>query len=658
MNGEPGAARRDLHGVIAVAALALAPHVLRFGPALAAAFAAPVLWRLLGEAGRLPLPGRERPLLLLVKYLVAIGTFAGVLAAYHGQLGRDAGVTLLGVLLGLKTLEAGSERDFYVLSFLAYFLVATNFFYSQSLPTAAYMTAVVVTVTAGLVRHTAGAAVALRGSFALAAALVLQSLPLMVIAFLLFPRLPGPLWGLPQSPSGAVTGLDEELTLGRLARLGVSDDLAFSVAFDGTPPRARDLYWRGPVLWDTDGATWRAGHGGEGPVPPVIAEGPRHRYTVTLEPSGTRVLPGLDAVTATGLTPGNARADYRLVAARPIASRLRYTLESATAYRMPAITPAQRAAALALPGDFHPRARALGKALRAAAGSVDDFVTRALAYFRHEPFRYSLTPPPLAGDPIDRFLFATREGFCEHYAAAFTVLMRAGGVPARIVTGYQGGEFNVMSDYFQVRQRDAHAWVEIYRDDRGWVRVDPTAAVAPERVSAGLNPGLAGEAPRTALDPGAAPVRLWHHARALWEALNYQWGQWVLGFDAPEQRALLAHVGLPPLGRTGLALLMVLALGLGLAVLALVVLPYRASTSDRVAAAYARFCRRLARAGLARRPAEGPRDYAARISAVRPALAAEIARITDLYVLLRYADAPLPIARLERRVREFRVPKC
>ncbi|MBI5616532.1 MAG: DUF3488 domain-containing transglutaminase family protein [Gammaproteobacteria bacterium] len=654
MNAD-GLARRDLYAVSAVAALALAPHALRFGPGLAAAFGTLVLWRLLGAAGRLPLPGRGRPLLSLVKHVIGIGTLLGVLAVHHGQLGRDAGVTLLAVLLGLKTLEASTERDFYVLSFIAYFLVATNFFYSQSMLTAGYMTLVVLIVTAGLVRHTADGADDARASFALAARLVAQSLPLMIIAFLLFPRLPGPLWGLPQRAGGAVAGLAEELSLGGLTSLALTDELAFSVAFEGEPPRARDLYWRGPVLWDTDGTTWRAGQGARGPVPPVIVEGPRYRYTITLEPSNTRNLLLLDAATNTGDAPGRATADSRLLAARPLTSPVRYTLESATAYRLPAITPGQRAQALALPPGFHPRARAFAEELRAASRSTDDFVARTLAHFHDEPFKYSLTPPPLTGDAVDAFLFGTREGFCEHYAAAFTVLMRAGGVPARLVTGYQGGEFNAISDYFQVRQRDAHAWVEIYGASRGWVRVDPTAAVAPERVSLGLNAGLARNAPRTTLDADAAPLRVWRGARALWDAANYRWGQWVLGFEAPQQRALVASLGLPELGRSGLALLMIAALAIGMAGLALFVLRARTPPRDRAAAAYARFCARLARAGLVRRPAEGPRDFATRVAAARADLAAEVGAITDLYVLLRYADAPLPIVRLERRVRNFRV---
>jgi transglutaminase-like putative cysteine protease len=549
-----------------------------------------------------------------------------------------------------------AARDFYVVCFLAYFLVVTNFFYAQSLPTAFYLLAVTVVVTTALVRFNSPPALDDRACFRLAARMVAESVPLMVLCFVLFPRLPGPLWGMPGADESAVTGLSDDMTIGNIARLGVSDEVAFRVAFDGERPRARDLYWRGPVLWETDGRRWQAGEVARRGAASVVARGTRYRYEVLLEPHGERWLLGLDAVTAAGPEASSSRA-LELTARQPVRRRLRYSLESATEYALTDVTEQERRAALALPPDAHPRTRELSAEWRAEGLAGEALVRRALARFAAAPYAYTLTPPALRGDPIDEFLFDTKQGFCEHYAAAFVVLMRASGVPARVVTGYQGGEYNGVSDYLTVRQRDAHAWAEAWLEGRGWVRVDPTSAVAPERVSLGIGEFRGEDAALPILDVDTPAGAVWHRARELWEAANYEWSQWVLGYTPQRQRDLLERLGLGGLGPAGLAVALTIALAAALSLLALALLRRRPGATTPVTRAYEQFCRRLARAGLARAPHEGPLEFADRVAAARPDLAIAVREICRLYAVLRYADAPTGVDALRQRVHAFRVPR-
>ena len=327
MNPTPLSAREVLW-VAVVLLLALAPHMSRFPLILDFGFLSACLWRYLGAQGRLPLPDSEHRVLWVLKQLVAIAAFVTIYIAFRGKLGRDAGVELLAALLGLKLLEMRSPRDYYVVTFLCYFLVVTNFFYSQTIPTALYMLGVVVGATTVLIQYNTPLAYRKPGAMLrLSAAMTAQSVPLMLLAFLLFPRLPGPLWGLPQDAFDAVTGLSDSMSIGEITRLGMSNEIAFRVQFHGPEPRARSRYWRGPVLWHSDGRTWQAGSFADGP-PRVELHGQRYFYTVTMEPHRKRWLLGLDVVT--GKERGIIQtADYALKALQPVRKRMRYDLDSA-----------------------------------------------------------------------------------------------------------------------------------------------------------------------------------------------------------------------------------------------------------------------------------------------------------------------------------------
>ncbi|MCC7121340.1 MAG: DUF3488 domain-containing transglutaminase family protein [Gammaproteobacteria bacterium] len=645
---------RDLAWCCAGITLALGPHLTRLPPLLPLCFFALLVWRLAGALGKARLPHRDYRLLWALTQLGALGVFVGVYAHYQGGMGRDAGVALLCGLVGLKLLEMKEARDFYVVCFLAYFLVVTHFFYSQAIVTAIYLFGVTVLITAALIRFNSPASIGDRACATLAARMVLESVPLMVFCFMLFPRLDGPLWGMPGKDDHGVTGLSDHMEIGRIAHLGTSDEVAFRVAFDGARPRARDLYWRGPVLWVTDGRRWDAGDvaRGKGTVP-VVARGPRYRYEILLEPHDERWLLGLDAVTATGERMRVSRA-LELTSLQRVKQRRRYTLESSTAYSLRDLSAEERTAALQLPPAAHPRTRALAAAWRAAGRDDRGVVAAALQRFAAAPYGYTLTPPTLSGDPIDGFLFDTRLGFCEHYAASFVVLLRAAGIPARVVTGYQGGEYNGVSDYMVVRQSDAHAWAEVWFDDEGWVRADPTAAVAPERVSLGIGEFSRAGAGIRALEDNDTALALLHNARQLWDAANYQWSQWVLGYSPQRQRELMERLGLGHLTAGRLIVTLLIVGVLLLAGLAWLLLRRPAQQGGPAVRAWHMCCRRLAQAGLPRAAHEGPLEFAARVAAARADLASDIEAIARLYALLRYADAPHGLETLRERVRAFR----
>jgi transglutaminase-like putative cysteine protease len=406
-------------------------------------------------------------------------------------------------------------------------------------------------------------------------------------------------------------------------------------------------------LWHTDGRTWRTGSAGAGPALAAQLAGSEYRYTVTLEPHGRRWLFALELpATTTSTVAARGRSDLLLEARFPVVRRISYDLVSRTSFRLTELPPREREAALALPDAAHPRARELAGELRAAAANDRDFVTRVLRRFATEPFRYTLSPPALTADPVDQFLFESRAGFCEHYAAALVVLLRAAGIPARIVTGYLGGELNPLGEYFIVRQRDAHAWAEVWYEDDGWVRVDPTSYVAPARIERGIADLLPASAGLLGTAGSNAAQALWRVVGRGLDAVTYRWDRWVVGYNPARQRQLLERIGFGTIDIGTVAAIALAAIAGLLGLLALVLLRGAATRRDPVQRAYQRFCRKLERFGLIRLPHEGPLNFALRAARAQPALRSAISRITDHYLALRYGQAD-DRAGFIRRVRRF-----
>jgi transglutaminase-like putative cysteine protease len=619
----------NLTAILGSLAMVIAPHS-RHLPAWIPALAAVVLlarfyfgWR------RMKLPKKW----LLVA--LALSSTAAIALSYHTLYGRDVGVAMLTLMIALKVMEMTKPRDTIVVVLLAYFLVVTNFFYSQSIPTAFYMLLVVWIITATMIglQHQAGkpsVVTVLRQ----AAMMILQGIPVMLALFLLFPRVQGPLWGLPQINYSAKTGLGDSMAPGDLSSLTLSDAVAFRVLFDNPPANPGQFYWRGPVLWNYDGRNWRAGNNVTVQQPNIESLGPQLSYTVTMESHDRNWMFAIDMPVS---VPEGAylTTDYQLLSRRIVRDRLRYEMQSSPRYRAGIDdTPNSLRLALRLPAGVSPRARALVAQWRTEAGSDRDILLRALKLFREQPFVYTLSPVQLDKDPVDQFLFETRSGFCEHYASAFTFLMRAAGIPARVVTGYLGGETNPLDGYVVVRQSDAHAWSEIWLPGEGWVRIDPTAAVSPLRVERGLAEALpAFERPLLA----RGGFDWLKQARYAWDAAANNWNQWVLGYNPDRQIRFLGSMGLGNANWQDMVIILTFICAAILLALALaLLLRLESQRPDPVQRIYLSYCDALAKRGAARHPSEGPRDFAARVSMQFPELKVSAQKITALYVSLRY----------------------
>ncbi|MCB1742146.1 MAG: DUF3488 domain-containing transglutaminase family protein [Gammaproteobacteria bacterium] len=615
------------------------PHATHLPAWVLPLFALIVLYKCWLVWQQRPTPPRILTLLLGLCCIVGVGLSMGTV------LGREAGIALLTLLAALKLLETSAARDAYVVIFLGFFLVLTNFLYSQSLTTGGYMLLVVLQLTAcmwvlGTPSRRSQAAQA-RAALRQAATALFWSAPIALALFFLFPRLPGPLWKLPRDAHAGVSGLSEQMSPGDLSELSQSDALAFRVYFDSPPPPSSNRYWRGPVLTRTDGRTWhRAPAPHRRPRQGVQPLGALTRYSVELEPHQQRWLFALDVPVE--LPPGAMlNHDLELRSGRSIRRDYRYEMVSATSYRLDVDPRSVMRINLQLPLDAHPMARQLAARWKRLATSDGALLELALGFFRDGGFSYTLSPPLLPGDPVDQFLFQTRAGFCEHYASAFTVLMRAAGIPARVVTGYQGGEINPISGHLSVRQRDAHAWSEVWLVERGWVRVDPTAAVAPERVQIGARATLlAGDqlgADRLANDGGID--RLWKNLEHTLDYLDSTWNRWVLGYGNRQQEQLLGRLGIDASSLTQLAL-WILGVTVTVMVLASLWLVRQPPSRDPLQRAWHRLRRRLGAHGIHSDTSEGLEHLSARIAASHPHLAETAGEALRRLARARYGRPP------------------
>ena len=631
--------------LLAACVMVLAPHVTHLPIWATTVCAALLLWRtwITFRGNRMP----SRWILLPISIL-AMG---GVYWTYKTFFGQEAGVTMLVLLLAFKLLEMRAKRDLFVIVFLSFFLMLASFFYSQSILAAALMVAAgVLMLTAQLSFQYTGTAPPLKRRLALGTLIVALAIPLTLVLFLLFPRIQGPLWGLPGDAQSARSGLSDSMSPGNISELALSGEIAFRAKFIDKPPPNANLYWRGPVFGAYDGRTWtplQARMNFTGPVA-IAPRGEPIRYQVTLEPNGRRALLALEMpLTAPQVTdnPSRLSVELQILTRKPIGQRIRYDAESYVEYELqPNASDAVLREWLELPRGYNPQTLELAGRLRSHLRGDTEAVDAILKYFRQEKFSYTLEPPLLGQHAVDDFLFSTRAGFCEHYASAFVVLMRALGVPARVVTGYQGGEINTVDGFMTVRQSDAHAWAEVWLKNRGWTRVDPTAAVAPERVERNLAgaipPRLFGGLITLDRTPGAWMKAL-RELRHNWDAVTNSWNQWVLNYTPDRQRSLIQSLGFDNVDWRTLTGLM---FGLGAIVTAVVALPLtrnrqKLNPVDRL---YQALCRQMARRGCAPAKHEGPRAYAMRLtsasSPLNPVQKTAAARFLELYESIRYGS--------------------
>jgi len=646
-------APRQVLWLAALIVAAQLPHVLAVPAWISATSAALVGLRLflLRRDLRNPAapPTRIPPLLLVV----CAAAMAGAIRLSYGYfLGREPCVAFLGVLVATKFVEARNTRDGALLACLASFLLVTPFFYSQSLLAAIAAAPALLLIGAVLdvlarrpgpgAAETSWTAPLLRTS-----RLLLHGVPLAAVLFLLFPRLAAPLWGLPQDHAG-MTGLSDRMAPGSISELSLSDAIAFRVDFDGPAPPAPQRYWRGPVLSRFDGREWtQQVQRLESPL--AATDAPSVAYAVTLEPHFKPWLFALDLPSSLPRAETDADAGgeartapfarltrtQQLIARSLVTQPVRYHQRSVLRDRYAADAALDGTDNLRLPRNpnyGNPKTLEFAQALRAEHRDDADYIRAVLAWFTRESFVYTLAPPLLDRDPVDEFLFETRRGFCEHYASAFVLLLRAAGIPARVVTGYQGGEMNPRGGYMIVRQSDAHAWAEAIVDGE-WRRYDPTAAVAPSRIEMGLGGAL----PESADVPILARLDIgWFKTFQLsWDAVNHGWRRQIIGFNHDRQRSLWRDWKVDRLAPWQYVA-MVAAFALAWVGLVLGWLLWQRHRRDRARAHWQALCARLARAGLPRLPHEGPLDYAGRAAARWPALAAEFRAIGEAYAALRY----------------------
>ena len=649
---------RDTLWLLLTLVWVLAPHVLDLPPWCTVSIVVLVTWRAWTTWTGRRLPHRLVP--------IALTCIAGIAVwlEYRTIFGKDAGVAYVTLLLGLKLLEMRARRDIFVVIFLSLFVMLTALFESQSMTMAAFLLVglwmlVTALVSVQFAEHEPRWPVKAR----IASKLMLVAVPLMAILFVLFPRVDGPLWGMPSDAYAAKTGLSEVMAPGSFGRLSESREMAFRASFPGRVPAPAERYWRGPVLGAFDGRAWT-------PLPPRRAPGSRSitvdaasaiDYTVTLEPNNRPWLFALDVLAARPQTTLGAylRSDLQVVSENLVRDRAVYSARSYTRYRAGADEDRIRLQDwLELPPGFNPRTHAFAARMQAeemrddpkATTPADDarhtrhLVDRVLRMIRTQGYVYSLDPPPLGRESVDDFLFETRTGYCEHYASAFVFLMRALDIPARVVTGYQGGEVNQVDGFLEVRQLDAHAWAEVWIAGVGWTRVDPTAAVAPERIERGATEAFATVQGFAAQDSFLGT--LLQRSRFNWDAIGNAWNQWILAYNADRQSGLLSGIGIERIDWQMLTIALMVAFATGLAVIGAATV-YRRAKVDPVVRDYRRACALVARHAAAHASAsqvetsrtedEGPRAYLARIRERLPdGLRARAEAVFEAYEALRY----------------------
>lgn len=633
--------------------LVTAPHIIHLSIWTSILCGILFAWRGLLIYRQKPVPSR---------YLLApltLACAASVLIEFHTLWGREAGIALLILLTCMKLLELRALRDAMVLMHLSCFISITNFLYSQGIVSGLYMLLVIIClITTWITLQTP--TLAPNRALKLTRNMMLQALPLALILFVLFPRIQGPLWGMPNDAFSR-TGLSDNMTIGSLNKLVLSNEVAFRVHFNNAPPQQSQMYWRGPVLWDFDGKTWQNSR-----FPTYQAKAfsvPSNKletsYDITLEPQYNNFIFALDLPSYISHDT-HVSADYELRSKRPIDQRIRYQATSQLNYLLaPNEYPEILHRGLRLPQGLNPKARELAQSWKQQLKQPEAIVNASLRYFNQNPFRYTLEPEKFGQYSVDEFLFTYQQGFCEHYASAFVFLMRAAGVPARVVTGYQGGEFNSVGDYYIIRQSDAHAWAEVWLADSGWVRYDPTAAIAPNRVERNLSQALADNSALPYIQRN--PPAWLNSLRLNWDNLANQWNQWVLGYDTERQFALLSRIGMEDISWQKMVYSMLFLLGSIIVMIMLIMLRGLLFTPqpEPIQKAWLQLCRKLSKAGYPRSSHETAISYTERVSQLKPELNSELDKLAQIYNQLRYTKQHDELLKQQfiQLVKQFKIKK-
>jgi transglutaminase-like putative cysteine protease len=627
--GTDGRLLSSLPWTLGALGVSLAPHVLYLPVWITAAFLVCGLWRYAIEKRRQMLPSRW------VRGALALLCFLGVLGTYSSISGVGPGSALLAIMASLKLLETRRRRDQFVLLFISIFLVMSSLLREQYLWSLPYLLIATLIIMTAWLQMSAGASQTARRSFSTGGRLLLYAAPLAMAMWILFPRLASPFWAVPIDSSRAKTGLSDTMSPGDISSLSQSDEVAFRVRFDGDIPEPRDRYWRGLVMTKFNGRSWQGSEPQDARLRADEIEyaGDAFTYEVTLEPTQQQWVFAMDMPREWSLSRTLMGPQQQLWRITPIEQRVAYNVVSYPSYRAQAsLAKLFRGWYTAVPENSNKRTAELARSMHQLAGSDTAFIDAVLAKFNNEEYFYTLQPPALGSNPVDRFLFETRQGFCEHYASAFAVMMRSVGIPARIVLGYHGGEINPMGGHLIVRQSDAHAWTEVWLEGKGWRRVDPTAAVAPERIEYGA---------RDAAFEGigeswgfSAPTELLQNLTMAWDVLNANWNDWILGYGPDKQNSFMKWLGMEdPDWRKMLLSLVIIVIVLILAISGFMMLRNRPPKKDRASRLYLKFVKRT---GLELQIGETAQKFSKRAAAENKLPKETIDAVTNAYLEARY----------------------
>jgi len=646
-SGTDGSLLASLPWTLAALAFSVLPHVQFLPFWVTIIFLACSGWRWQVERRRWRLPPAW------VRIVLSLACFIGVLASYESVSGVGPGSALLAVMVALKLLETRQRRDQFVLLFISIFLIMSSLLREQYLWSLPYLIAgVIFTMTAWL-RMSPGNRASIGESFRTSTRLIIYTAPLTIAMWIFFPRIATPFWSVPIDAGSATSGLSEQMSPGDISSLSLSNAVAFRVRFEGVVPPPQQRYWRGLVLHRFNGRTWSGNEPSLGSAARRDVEylGAPLRYQVTMEPTRQHWVFALDVPSEWDLDRTHMGRQQQLARMQPIDQRVAYTVVSHPVFRLNSdLSESSRGYYTRLTQNSNLRTAQLSRQMRDAAPDEESFINSVLRKFNQEEFFYTLEPPALGSNPVDRFLFETRQGFCEHYASAFAVMMRAAGIPSRVVLGYQGGEINPMGEYMIVRQADAHAWNEVWLPERGWYRIDPTAAVAPERIQSGRSSAMFdGIAASWGL---TAPSAMLYQLTLTWDALNATWNEWILGYGPENQGNLMKSLGMddPDWRKMMLALLAIVIVLIAI-LSVLLMLRYRPPPKDAAAVLYQKF---TVKAGVMPARGETPMSYATRLAVEQSGMASDASAITAQYLAARYGPPDLSaLGKLQTAVQDF-----
>ncbi|MFM9836425.1 MAG: DUF3488 and DUF4129 domain-containing transglutaminase family protein [Methylophilaceae bacterium] len=637
--------RQQLYWLLTSITLIIASHAMNLPAWVLIVCASLIAYRGVAAKNNWQLPNRWTIFGMMVLLCFALAI------SFKSLIGRDASLSLLLTMAALKLIETKTKRDYILLVILGFFLLGNLFLFNQSIATFGLSLLPLILLTATLMNISAVKTYAPLYLFKLAGKILLHALPVTLILFVLFPRIPGPLWALPQDANSGMTGLDDNLNFGNISHLVQNGSIAFRVQFKGQIPPKHLLYWRGPVLWHQDKNSWLMSSNKIGLAKESLQlQSAAVDYTITLEPHNRLWMLTLDMPNQ---APSGAKLshDHSVMADEPIRKRIRYVVRSYTNYKLgETLAERERILGLQITEGENPRTMQLGESWQALPPEVR--INKALNMYRNEAFVYTLKPPKLGQDGVDTFLFETKRGFCEHYAASFVYLMRAAGVPARIVTGYQGGEYNANGNYLIVRQSDAHAWAEVWLAGKGWVRVDPTAAVAPERVEQSIGDAI-NETDQ--LPMLARPDLPWLRKAFLsWDTINNGWNQWVLGYDDQKQIDLLQKLTGRQFTEGELAIWMTIIAATVSVLLSLWLFNWSKPKCTPVQKLYAQHIAWLKKHGIVPNKGEPAIDFAKRAGIQLPSQASQLLAIAECYNQLQYSQHDLKLHTLQQYIQAFK----